>query len=123
GTTARCRRARGGGLAGGGRWAVLGVGRVVQVGPPEEFSAPPADRFVAGFLGWPPLNLADGVLTRSDAGEGLRFAAANGSFHLPVPAELVTHGAEGQPVAVGIRPESLTPAPPAHPPASDGSTT
>ena len=34
------------------------------------------------------------------------------AFHLPVPAELVTHGAEGQPVTVGIRPDGrlqLTP--------------
>jgi ABC-type sugar transport system ATPase subunit len=107
----------------GQRLAVLNAGRLVQVGSPPEVYARPADRFVAGFLGWPPLNLADGVLTRSDAGEGLRFAAANGSFHLPVPAELVTHGAEGQPVAVGIRPESLTPAPPAETRASNGSTT
>ncbi len=106
----------------GQRLAVLHAGRLVQVGSPPEVYARPADRFVAGFLGWPPLNLADGVLVR-DAGGGLRFAAANGSFHLPVPAELVTHGAEGQPVAVGIRPESLTPAPPAYPHVTDGPIT
>jgi multiple sugar transport system ATP-binding protein len=107
----------------GQRLAVLTNGRLVQVGSPPEVYARPADRFVAGFLGWPPLNLADGVLTRDPAGGGLRFAAANGSFHLPVPAKLVTHGAEGQPVAVGIRPDSLTPAPPAEPPASSGQIT
>lgn len=107
----------------GQRLAVLNAGHLVQVGTPPEVYARPADRFVAGFLGWPALNLADGVLVRDEAGGGLRFAAANGLFHLPVPAELVTHGAEGQPVAVGIRPERLTPAPPAHPPASEGSIT
>ena len=74
----------------GQRLAVLNDGRLVQVGSPPDVYARPADRFVAGFLGWPPLNLADGVLVRDPAGGGLRFAAANGSFHLPVPAELVT---------------------------------
>jgi multiple sugar transport system ATP-binding protein len=107
----------------GQRLAVLNFGRLVQVGSPPDVYARPADRFVAEFLGWPPLNLADGVLVRDPAIGGLRFAAANGSFHLPVPAELVTHGAEGQPVAVGIRPERLTPAPPAEPPAFHGPIT
>jgi ABC-type sugar transport system ATPase subunit len=107
----------------GQRLAVLNAGRLVQVGLPPEVYALPADRFVAGFLGWPPLNLADGVLVRDPASGGLRFAAANGAFHLPVPAELVTHGAEGQPVAVGIRPESLTPATSAETRATSGSTT
>jgi ABC-type sugar transport system ATPase subunit len=107
----------------GQRLAVLNNGRLAQVGTPPDLYARPADRFVAGFLGWPPLNLADGVLIRNPANGGLRFAAVNGSFHLPVPAELVTHGAEGQPVAVGIRPESLTPTPPAAPPAPQGPTT
>lgn len=92
----------------GQRLAVLESGRLRQVDSPAEIHARPADRFVAGFVGWPPLNLADGVLVRgAEPDQNLRFAAADGSFHLPVPAELVTHGAEGQPVAVGIRPEHL----------------
>src|SRR5262249_60297160 len=95
------------------------AGRSMRARPRTYAPPRPADRFVAGFLGWPPLNLADGVLARDGSG-GLRFAAANGSFHLPVPAELVTHGAEGQPVAVGIRAESLTPAPSADTPAPPG---
>src|SRR5262249_35884573 len=87
-----------------------------QVDVPTAVYAQPADRFVAGLLGWPPSNLTDGVLVCSiEPGGGLRFAAADGSFHLPMPAELVTHGAEGQPVTVGIRPEDVeltTSAPP-----------
>jgi ABC-type sugar transport system ATPase subunit len=92
----------------GQQLAVMGSGRLHQTGSPVDVYARPADRFVASFLGWPPLNLAEGTLVRSEElGEGFRFAAADGSFHLPVSAELVTHGAGGQPVAVGIRPEHL----------------
>ncbi len=104
----------------GQRLAVMGNGRLHQAGTPADVYAQPADRFVAGFLGWPPLNLAEGTLVRLESGEGFRFAAADGSFHLPVSAELVTHGAGGQPVAVGIRPEHLELEPAASSPPTDG---
>jgi multiple sugar transport system ATP-binding protein len=92
----------------GRRLAVLEAGKLQQVDSPAAIYARPANRFVASFLGWPAMNLADGILVRSpEPGKGLLFAAADGSFRLPAPAELVTHGAEGQPVTVGIRPEDV----------------
>ena len=92
----------------GQRLAVLEMGRLRQVDEPATIHARPADRFVAGFLGWPAMNLTDGILVRSpEPDKGILFAAADGSFRLPVPAELVTHDAAGQPVTVGIRPEDL----------------
>ncbi len=92
----------------GRRLAVLESGRLRQVAEPAVIYARPADRFVASFLGWPAMNLAPGILVRSlEPGKGLLFAAADGSFRLPAPAELVTHGAEGRPVTVGIRAEDL----------------
>ncbi len=104
----------------GQRLAVMDAGRLRQAGSPADVYARPADRFVAGFLGWPALNLAEGTLVRSEGqDEGFRFAAADGAFHLPVPAELATHGAGGQPVAVGIRPEELDLADAASPPRAD----
>ena len=45
----------------GDRIAVLEGGRLRQVGPPQEVWARPAHRFVAGFLGAPPMNLLDGA--------------------------------------------------------------
>jgi ABC-type sugar transport system ATPase subunit len=89
--------------------AVLIRSRVRQVGDPLAVLIHPEHRLVAEFLGWPPMNLTDGVLTRapSEAGEGFRFAAADGAFQLPVPAELVTRAGEGLPVTAGIRPEDL----------------
>jgi ABC-type sugar transport system ATPase subunit len=44
----------------GDRVAVLAAGRLQQVGPPQEVYDTPVNRFVAGFLGSPPMNLVDG---------------------------------------------------------------
>jgi ABC-type sugar transport system ATPase subunit len=44
----------------GDRVAVLDRGRVRQIGPPQQVYDEPADTFVAGFLGSPPMNLVPG---------------------------------------------------------------
>ncbi|WP_309227120.1 ABC transporter ATP-binding protein [Micromonospora thermarum] len=44
----------------GDRVVVLADGRVRQVGPPQQVYDEPADTFVAGFLGSPPMNLVTG---------------------------------------------------------------
>jgi multiple sugar transport system ATP-binding protein len=90
----------------GDRVVVLDRGRVQQVGPPLDLYERPANRFVAGFIGWPPMNLFDGRVVRSDAG----MVLVVGGVPLPLPPE--TCGArsaynEGD-VTVGIRPESVT---------------
>src|SRR5258707_12110545 len=48
----------------GDRIAVMSQGKVRQLGPPQEVYFNPADTFVAGFLGSPPMNFIekDGVL-------------------------------------------------------------
>src|SRR3569833_2863987 len=43
----------------GDRIAVIDGGRVRQVGPPTEIYDDPADRFVATFVGTPPMNILD----------------------------------------------------------------
>ena len=45
----------------GDRVAVLHQGRLQQVGRPQEIYDEPANRFVAGFLGSPPMNFAPGA--------------------------------------------------------------
>ena len=70
---------------------VMNKGRIEQSGTADDLYARPASRFVAGFVGTPPMNLLAGK-----AGEGIvavgeaRFALSNG-----------TTG----PVALGVRPE------------------
>ncbi|MEU5948472.1 ABC transporter ATP-binding protein [Micromonospora sp. NPDC047465] len=44
----------------GDRVVVLDGGRIRQVGPPQQVYDEPADTFVAGFLGSPPMNLVPG---------------------------------------------------------------
>ncbi|TDC40089.1 ABC transporter ATP-binding protein [Micromonospora sp. 15K316] len=44
----------------GDRVAVLDRGRIRQLGPPQQVYDEPADTFVAGFLGGPPMNLVPG---------------------------------------------------------------
>ncbi len=44
----------------GDRIAVMQAGKVRQIGSPAEVYDEPADTFVAGFLGSPPMNLVDG---------------------------------------------------------------
>jgi len=43
----------------GDRIAVMNRGRVCQLGRPRDVYSDPADTFVAGFLGSPPMNLVD----------------------------------------------------------------
>jgi multiple sugar transport system ATP-binding protein len=43
----------------GDRIAVMNAGKVCQLGKPEEVYFEPADTFVAGFLGSPPMNLVE----------------------------------------------------------------
>jgi multiple sugar transport system ATP-binding protein len=80
----------------GDRLAVISDGKLQQLGDPQEVYDHPANVFVAGFIGSPPMNLL-----RGRAVDG-RVAA--GDFVIERPdlpdGELI----------VGIRPEALTPA-------------
>jgi ABC-type sugar transport system ATPase subunit len=88
----------------GERVVVLDRGRVQQVAPPIEAYERPANAFVAGFLGMPPMNLleaeiADGVLRVGDQRVDLR-AAWRRDDHPALAA-----GA--RPVLAGVRAEAF----------------
>jgi multiple sugar transport system ATP-binding protein len=88
------------------RVAVMRKGVLQQVAAPTEVYDRPANLFVAGFIGSPPMNLFEGRLRNTDDG----VVCELGSARLAVPArpglaELA--GAEGRQVVVGIRPEDL----------------
>ncbi|MDB4892894.1 MAG: transporter related protein [Gemmatimonadetes bacterium] len=91
----------------GDRIVVMHQGRVRQVDTPELVYQRPADTFVAGFLGSPPMNLMPGVLVgdgertlvRPDAAPSLAIAAPS----LNVLERLPQSGA----VVLGVRPEHL----------------
>jgi ABC-type sugar transport system ATPase subunit len=89
----------------GQRVAVLNAGRLQQVAAPRALYDRPANAFVAGFIGNPPMNLLPGRLV-ADASGGTQVAVAGGTLALATqPARNL--GGETD-VTVGIRPEALT---------------
>jgi multiple sugar transport system ATP-binding protein len=122
----------------GHRVAVIERGRLQQVGPPLEVYRHPANRFVAAFLGRPPMNFLEGTLIgsagklwlqrtphapREDAryappddarhAERDEYDSAAGKLRIALPAWAVAglSGRQGQPLVLGVRPEDLLPSP------------
>lgn len=83
------------------RIVVMNDGAIEQVGTPMELFNNPANTFVAGFLGSPPMNQMKGQLTETGAMIGDTEIKLSGTIN----------GFAGRDVIVGIRPEhvSLTP--------------
>ncbi|QPZ93419.1 ABC transporter ATP-binding protein [Thioclava electrotropha] len=75
------------------RVAVMRKGRIVQLDTPKMIYSEPANLFVASFIGSPPMNLIDGVISQGT------FTAPG--VNLPVSA------ADRGNVVLGIRPEEL----------------
>jgi len=84
----------------GDRVAVMREGRIAQCGDPVAVYTEPADEFVGGFLGSPPMNFLTGEVT----GDGTRIDL--GGQTLPLPAALSSF--QGRPLRLGIRPEAIT---------------
>ena len=84
------------------RIAVMEGGRLQQFAPPNEVYREPANRFVAGFIGTPAMNLIDGEL-RLDRGKW-RFEAPELSILLPRLKKSTQAGA----ACLGIRPEHIS---------------
>jgi multiple sugar transport system ATP-binding protein len=94
-------------LSMGDRIAVMRAGKVLQMADPLTIYDSPADRFVGGFIGSPPMNFltatiehadGSGELAASLAGAGsVRLGGANGGLNDRV----------GRPVLLGIRAENI----------------
>ena len=89
------------------RIVVMNAGILEQVGTPQELYDRPANRFVAGFIGAPAMNLIPCRL--SDNGSGLRADLDDG-LSLPVPEERRERyrAFVGRDMIFGIRPEHVT---------------
>ncbi len=81
---------------------VLNSGRFEQIGSPDDVYHRPATRFVARFIGTPPMNLIPAEVS-SEAGEP---ALIGRDFSIAAP-ELRRLGAAPREVELGIRPESI----------------
>ena len=89
-------------LAMADRLAVIDLGRVVQVGRPDEVYNRPADTFVARFLG--PTNLIQGQVEGTDARGDVVVRTPLGRLIGQTAGDPL---ASGSPVTVAIRPESI----------------
>jgi multiple sugar transport system ATP-binding protein len=83
----------------GDRVAVLRRGVLQQIAPPHELYRRPANLFVGGFIGSPPMNLLEATIV----GGALRLGSQ--TIDAGVPEELAAY--EGRAVALGARPEDV----------------
>ena len=84
----------------GDRVAVLKGGRLQQLDTPMGLYERPANRFVAQFIGSPPMNLAEGALEETPEG----YAASAGGVRL---ALLKDPALKAGPAGIGIRPSDI----------------
>ena len=82
------------------RIAIMQSGKLQQFAPPQEVYREPANRFVAGFIGTPGMNLIDGTLSH----EGSAWV-----FEAPGIRTAVgpLNRAKAGPACLGVRPEHL----------------
>jgi len=96
------------------RIVVMRYGKIQQIAPPLDLYHRPANLFVAGFIGSPPMNLLQGTLQASPNG-ALEFVENVTPPHLPFRSVLSTDTSrklssrQGKEVILGFRPEQLHP--------------
>jgi multiple sugar transport system ATP-binding protein len=84
------------------RVAVMKKGQIAQLGHPITVYEEPADRFVGGFIGSPPMNFLEGRVTQQGALE-----VAGQSTEAPEFLARSAARSGGLPVMVGIRAENI----------------
>jgi len=86
------------------RIAVMKDGHLQAYAPPDELYDRPRTRFVASFIGNPPMNFMEVEVTR----EGDGYRARREGIDLTIPAERGEKAAGRGRVIMGIRPEDVT---------------
>ncbi|CDZ33917.1 ATPase component of ABC-type sugar transporter [Neorhizobium galegae bv. officinalis] len=89
------------------RIVIMNGGNIEQVGSPMEVFLEPANTFVAGFIGSPPMNLLDAVIAKRDGGVKAVLTGDVGQS-LSIPDAFAKAATEGQPVKLGLRPEIMS---------------
>jgi multiple sugar transport system ATP-binding protein len=90
------------------RIAVMDQGHIRQFAPPAEVYNDPADLFVAGFMGSPPMNMLEGTV---QVGDGVHIVVEGGGEAIAFPAphaqrdRVAAH--DGRNVILGLRPETI----------------
>ncbi len=89
----------------GDRLVVMNQGRIQQLDTPEKLYDYPVNRFVAGFIGSPPMNFIGCRVTKKD---GKLYATAEAmNFRIPEEKAGKLGAYIGKDVALGLRPEHI----------------
>jgi multiple sugar transport system ATP-binding protein len=94
----------------GDRVAVMREGILQQVGAPQELYDKPANQFVAGFIGTPPMNLLEASVSVNGG-----VSVSLGGATLPIPDEALKaypklRSSGGRTIVAGVRSQFLHPA-------------
>ncbi|TIN12845.1 MAG: sn-glycerol-3-phosphate ABC transporter ATP-binding protein UgpC, partial [Mesorhizobium sp.] len=84
------------------RIVIMRDGNIEQVGTPDEVFQRPATRFVAGFIGSPPMNLQEATVADGKI-------VFSGGQSLPLPGRFKAKVNAGDKVVFGLRPDDLYP--------------
>lgn len=87
-------------VAMGDRITLMKKGKIVQVGTYDEIYDHPVNRFVAEFVGKPPMNFFEGEISK-----GNLFSSTD--FSLTLPLEIVSKLNGKREIFLGIRPENI----------------
>ena len=87
------------------RIVVMSMGKVQQIGTPLEIYSNPANKFVASFIGNPPMNFVDGKITE----DCKKFISKDFEFDLDETRSNMfkNSGYAGKNVILGVRPEHI----------------
>jgi ABC-type sugar transport system ATPase subunit len=90
----------------GDRVVVMKDGEIRQIGTPLEVYDQPADRFVAQFIGSPPMNLIEGTLVQQHRG----WKFSSGAVEIEAVEQYLTAEVleQGRGVVLGVRAEAVT---------------
>jgi multiple sugar transport system ATP-binding protein len=88
------------------RIAVMHNGVLQQLGTPQEVYNHPANEWVAGFVGEPPMNFLDCEIVEEDGSMWLQHSAFRVLLR-PEQAALLRQGLDGRTVRMGVRPDQI----------------
>jgi multiple sugar transport system ATP-binding protein len=91
----------------GDRIGVMAGGRLAQVGTPLDVYERPADRFVGGFIGTPPMSFVAGELTGEAGVIAFRGEGVSVELRDELAQAALRAGGERQGWSLGIRPEAV----------------
>ncbi len=87
----------------GDKIVLLNNGTIQQIADPITLYFKPANKFVAGFIGSPPMNFFEGTVEEREG----RLHFKNAYMDLPLPEDLRGKVKPGQAVYLGVRPEHI----------------